>query len=157
LYNLPNQLIKIMKKYPVVHFEMPADDSKRMSEFYTKAFGWETNQLGPEMGNYVVVMTADSDKNGPLKPGSINGGFYKRSEGKQSPSFVIAVDDIREHMKIVEEAGGKIIGGSMGAGEPDDIPGVGLFVSFIDTEGNKAAMLQPTTPMSTNPEASSQE
>jgi predicted enzyme related to lactoylglutathione lyase len=29
----------------VVHFEMPAGDSKRMSEFYTKAFGWEMKRL----------------------------------------------------------------------------------------------------------------
>ena len=31
---------------PVVHFEMPAEDRKRMAEFYTKVFGWKTEQLG---------------------------------------------------------------------------------------------------------------
>ena len=36
---------------PVVHFEMPAVDSQRMSDFYSKAFGWETQMLGEEMGN----------------------------------------------------------------------------------------------------------
>jgi len=31
-----------MKKMnPVVHFEMPAKDRARVSEFYTKAFGWK--------------------------------------------------------------------------------------------------------------------
>jgi predicted enzyme related to lactoylglutathione lyase len=30
------------KMYPIVHFEMPAEDKKRMSEFYTKTFGWQT-------------------------------------------------------------------------------------------------------------------
>ena len=35
---------------PVVHFEMPADDQKRAGEFYSKAFGWQPQQLGPEMG-----------------------------------------------------------------------------------------------------------
>ena len=34
---------------PVVHFEMPAEDRKRMAEFYTRAFGWRTQMLGPEM------------------------------------------------------------------------------------------------------------
>ena len=29
------------KTNPVVHFEMPATDGKRMSEFYTNAFGWK--------------------------------------------------------------------------------------------------------------------
>jgi len=28
---------------PVVHFEMPATDRKRMAGFYSKAFGWQAN------------------------------------------------------------------------------------------------------------------
>jgi predicted enzyme related to lactoylglutathione lyase len=28
-------------------------------------------------------------------------------------------------------------------GEPMEIPGVGQYVSFIDTEGNRVSMLQP--------------
>ncbi len=52
--------------------------------------------------------------------------------------MVIAVEDIKEHMKEVEKAGGKVLG------EPWDIPGVGLYVSFIDTEGNRVSMLQPS-------------
>jgi len=45
-------------------------------------------------------------------------------------------------MKRVEEAGGKVLGGQV-TGKPDDIPGVGLYVSFIDTEGNRVGMLEP--------------
>ncbi len=132
------------KMNPVVHFEMPAVDRKRMSDFYTKVFGWETNQLGPEMGNYVVVMTAESDKKGPKRRGAINGGFYQKTDdpASQHPSIVIAVDDIREAMKKVEITGGKVLGGRV-PGEPDTIPGVGLFASFIDTEGNRVGMLEP--------------
>jgi hypothetical protein len=40
---------------PVVHFEMPAEDRKRMADFYTKVFGWKTQQLGEDMGNYVLI------------------------------------------------------------------------------------------------------
>lgn len=131
---------------PVVHFEMPYDDRERMAGFYNKAFGWKTDMMGPEMGNYVVVSTtADVDEKGaPKKPGMIGGGFYKRNPEGSAPSFVIAVKDINEAMKKVEEAGGKVIGGSKGAGIPDDIPGVGLYVSFLDTEGNRASLLQPS-------------
>lgn len=131
------------KMNPVVHFEMPAKDQKRMADFYTKTFGWDTNQLGPEMGNYVVVDTTESTKKGPKKPGAINGGFYKRTKKDQYPSVVISVDDIYEHMKKVEKMGGNVLGGSQGKGKADDIPGVGLFAAFIDTEGNRVAMLQP--------------
>ncbi len=137
---------------PVVHFEMPAEDTNRMKDFYSKTFGWNFNQLGPEMGNYVVVDTSDSDKKGPRQKGMINGGFYPRTQPDQAPSVVIAVEDIRAHMKKVEEAGGKVQGG-MKPGEPDNIPGVGLFIAFIDTEGNRVGMLQPTGEMAIPPQA----
>lgn len=144
-----------MKMNSVVHFEMPADDRKRMADFYTRTFGWQTQMLGPEMGDYVVVTTTETDEKGPKKPGAINGGFFKKTPKSQCPSLVIAVDDIREHMKKVEEAGGKILGGGHAAGEPDDIPGVGLYVSFLDTEGNRVSMLQPAPRMDVRPGSSS--
>jgi len=31
-------------------------------------------------------------------------------------------------------------------GEPMDIPGVGRYVSFTDTEGNRVSMLKPIPP-----------
>ena len=30
---------------PVVHFEMPAEDRKRMADFYTRVFGWKTEMF----------------------------------------------------------------------------------------------------------------
>lgn len=125
---------------PVVHFEMPAEDKKRMADFYTEAFGWQTKQLGAEMGEYVLVTTTESDDRSPTKPGAINGGFFQKTDDKPSqyPSVVIAVDNIKEHMKKIEEAGDKVLG------EPWDIPGVGSYVSFLDTEGNRASIIQPS-------------
>ena len=127
---------------PVVHFEMPAEDKKRMANFYTKVFDWKTQHLGEDMGNYVLATTTDSDEKGrPKNPGAINGGFFQKTDDKpaQYPSVVIAVDDIKEHIEKVEKAGGKVLG------EPWDIPGVGLYVSFFDTEGNRVTMLQPVS------------
>jgi predicted enzyme related to lactoylglutathione lyase len=126
---------------PVVHFEMPAEDRKRMADFYTKVFGWKTQMLGSEMGDYVLATTTEVGKDGrPKNPGAINGGFFSKSDDKpgQYPSVVIAVENIKEHMREVEKAGGKVLG------EPWDIPGVGLYVSFFDTEGNRVSMLQPS-------------
>lgn len=141
-----------MKMNPVVHFEMPAEDRKRMADFYTRAFGWETQQLGSEMGNYVIVTTTElGEDQFPKEPGRINGGFFTKTKDNQYPSVVIAVDDIKKAMKAVEEAGGKILGGSYAPGEPDDIPGVGLYVSFVDTEGNRVSLLQPAPRMDVRP------
>lgn len=128
------------KRNPVVHFELPAGDRDRMAEFYTKVFGWEAHKLGPEMGYYVTVSTAETDENNMVKtPGTINGGLYPKNEnmGALYPSLVIAVDNIDESAKQVTEAGGKLLG------EPSDIPGVGKFLSFEDTEGNRLSILQP--------------
>ncbi len=134
-----------MKKMnPVVHFEMPSENTDRMIEFYSGVFGWDAQKLGPDMGNYTIVKTTETEESGfPKKPGIINGGLFPKTEDNKSPSVVIAVDDIKESMKAVEKAGGKILGGSYKSGKPDDIPGVGLYCAFIDTEGNRVSMLQP--------------
>lgn len=128
---------------PVVHFEMPAEDRKRMADFYTGVFGWQTQLMGDEMGNYVTVTTTEVDEKGrPKIPGAINGGFFPKTDNMhaQYPSVVIAVDDIRESMKKLAEAGGKVLG------EPVAIPGIGSYVSFVDTEGNRVSLLQPSMP-----------
>ena len=90
---------------PVVHFEIPYDDGKRMATFYKKAFGWQTRMLGEEMGNYVLATTTEMTKTGPKKRGQINGGFYPKKPDwpAQYPSVVIAVDDIREAMRDTPE------------------------------------------------------
>jgi len=47
------------------------------------------------------------------------------------------VDNVKESTKKVIDAGGKVLG------EPMEMPGVGQYVSFIDTENNRVSMLQP--------------
>jgi predicted enzyme related to lactoylglutathione lyase len=128
------------KMNPVVHFEMPAEDRERMASFYSNVFGWQTNLMGEEMGNYVTVSTSETDEKGmPKRPGSINGGFFPKRDDMpaQYPSIVIAVDDIKESIQKVTKAKGKVLG------EPTEIPGVGIYVSFYDTEGNRVSLLQP--------------
>jgi uncharacterized protein len=127
------------KMNSVVHFEMPYDDRERMAKFYQDAFGWQTRMLGEEMGNYVIARTTESDESRPKRPGAINGGFFARKPDwpGQHPSVVIAVDDIQTAMKKVAEAGGKVLG------EPMEIPGIGQYVAFVDTEDNRVSMLQP--------------
>ena len=129
-----------MKINPVVHFEMPADDRNRMANFYATAFGWRTQMLGEDMGNYVLVTTTESKEDGtPKNPGSINGGFYPKNPelSDQYPTVVIAIDDIKKTMNDIKAAGGKLIG------EPMEIPGYGLYLSFYDTEGNRVSIMQP--------------
>ena len=124
---------------PVVHFEMPYEDSERLQRFYSEAFGWGMQSAGEEMGNYVTATTTDTDENFMVKtPGTINGGFFPKKPDwpAQHPSVVISVDDIEAAMKKVADAGGEVLG------DPMEIPGVGRDVSFMDTEGNRVSLLQ---------------
>ena len=135
---------------PVVHFEMGYFDRERMKQFYTSAFGWNLQQMGPEMGNYVLAHTTETDEQGMVKtPGTINGGFYQKTDNPLShaPSVVIAVQDIHASMQAVTAGGGTILGAMDESGsqsmEPQMIPGVGLWISIQDTEGNRVSILQP--------------
>lgn len=132
-----------MSKNPVVHFEMPTKDRKRTKEFYEKAFGWQMTQLGEEMGNYLLAGTTETDENQMVKtPGTINGGFfdYEDKQGYNAPHIVIQVEDLNKAIDDVKSAGGEVLG------EPMDIPGIGKYISFKDTEDNNVGMLQPTQP-----------
>jgi len=111
-----------------------------VSAFYGKAFGWGMQGTGPEMGDYVLATTTETGANGrPTAPGAINGGFFaNRPDGPPPyPSVVIAVGDLEQAMQSVTAAGGEVLG------EPVDIPGVGRYVSFADSEGNRVSLLQP--------------
>lgn len=138
------------KMNPVVHFEMGYNDRERMAKFYETAFGWKTRTMGPDMGNYVVAQTTDTDENHMVQTkGAINGGFYQKTADplSQAPSVVISVDNIQVAMQAVKDAGGKILGTKDQNGEhtlePQMIPGVGLWISAEDTEGNRFSILQP--------------
>jgi predicted enzyme related to lactoylglutathione lyase len=123
----------------IVHFEIEAADRERAKNFYSQAFGWQLQQMGDEMSNYVVVITGD-----PKEPGGINGGIYGTppSAAKELNAFscVVGVDNIDQAMAKVKAAGGELMGDKM------DIPGIGTFARCKDTEGNVFTMLQAIPP-----------
>lgn len=128
-----------MKSNPVVHFEMPYENSERLQKFYSEAFGWQMQQLGGDMNDYILAGTTETDENQMVKaPGTINGGFFPKSQVPQAgTSVVISVDDIHAAIKRILDAGG------IPEGEPMEIPGIGKWLVFTDTEGNRVSILQP--------------
>jgi uncharacterized protein len=120
----------------IVHFEIEATDRERAKSFYAQAFGWQMDQMGEDMGQYVVVTTGD-----PKEPGGINGGIFVSPTGSSKElnaySCVVGVDNIDQSMQKVKAAGGQLLGDKM------DIPTIGTFVRCQDTEGNIFTMLQP--------------
>jgi hypothetical protein len=63
---------------------------------------------------------------------------YKEDWPNQYPSIVIGVENLNETMQKIQAAGGSIVG------TPLNIPNFGLYVSFMDTEGNRNSLIQPS-------------
>src|SRR5687767_5148515 len=128
---------------PGVLLEIPYDDANRMIDFYQTAFGWRLQQLGAEKGRFVIATTAETDTKPGAPAGVINGGFFacKPNWPGEHPSVVIAVRDIRTSIDKVRQAGGEVLG------EPMEIPGIGLYVAFHDSEGNRCSTLEPSGEM----------
>jgi uncharacterized protein len=118
----------------VVHFEIPADDVARAKEFYSSIFGWQLQDM-PEM-DYTIVRTVEVDEQTqmPTSPGAINGGLMQRTEETPTPVVTIDVESVGEALKQVEGAGGRVV-------RPrTEIPGMGAFAYFTDTEGNTVGL-----------------
>jgi uncharacterized protein len=118
----------------VVHFEIPTDDVSRAKEFYGAVFGWDLQTM-EGMDDYTLVQTTPTDENQrPTEPGAINGGLMKRASDIPAPVITINVGSVDDSLKRVETAGGTAVRSKT------EIPGMGSFAYFKDTEGNVAGL-----------------
>jgi predicted enzyme related to lactoylglutathione lyase len=113
----------------VVHFELGVTKPERAIKFYSGVFGWTIHKYGGPMEYYLV------DTGDPKEPG-INGGLVVNKDAQPRTVNTIAVENLDEFMKKIEEAGGKIVVPKTA------IPGVGWLAYFNDTEGNIVGMHQ---------------
>ncbi len=116
----------------VMHFEIPADDTDRASEFYTKVFGWKINKWDGPI-DYWLISTEDGKSEG------INGALMLRDEQSTSVINIIDVPDIDKYINEIKDAGGEILTEKMA------VPGVGYSVYFKDTEGNTFGLMEDDT------------
>lgn len=116
----------------VVHFEIPAEDLARARSFYGSLFGWELQQMDMDDGtSYTIVRTVPvDDQQMPTEPGAINGGMVQRTAETPSPVLTVDVESVDDTLKQVEANGGSVV-------RPrSEIPGMGAFAYFKDTEDN---------------------
>jgi predicted enzyme related to lactoylglutathione lyase len=125
---------------PVTHFELPANDRKRASNFYKTTFGWMLNET-PGM-DYTIVLTANSDpQTGQSKQaGAINGGIGPKRGPLTAPVVTIHVADIEAALAKVSKNGGKVVQRKEKVGD------FGFSGYFQDTEGNTVGLWQPAGP-----------
>jgi uncharacterized protein len=126
----------------VSHFEIPADDTERARNFYSKTFGWKLDRV-PGM-DYTMVGTGAADERGrPKEPGYIGGGIGKRDANLKHPVVTIVVDEITSFEKTIEKHGGKILQKKRPIGDGS----MGWTGYFKDSEGNILGLYQrPTNP-----------
>lgn len=112
----------------VVHFEIPADDPDRATEFYSKLFGWTISKWEGPMDYWMIF-------SGNGEPG-IDGAITKREEPVTSVVNTISVPSVDEFMEKVTAHGGKVIM------PKTTVPGVGYFTYCLDTEGNMFGIIE---------------
>ena len=122
----------------VVHFEIPASDPDKLSEFYSQLFGWQINKMdmGGGFAYYMASTTETGDDGMPKTPGAINGGIYARTSETERPMNYIDVDDIDAFVKKAESLGAKVLTPKM------PIPGMGFSAQMEDPQGNYYGLYQ---------------
>lgn len=125
----------------VTHFEMPADDMDRAEEFYSTVFGWDISTSPIPGGEYtsLVTTTVDPETYAPTEPGAINGGMFPREGRLTTPIITIDVPAIDDALAQVRSAGGEVVA------EREEIPGMGAYAYFTDSEGNLMGLWESTT------------
>jgi predicted enzyme related to lactoylglutathione lyase len=121
----------------VVHFEIPYGKKDRAVNFYTRIFGWKTIDI-PDM-EYTMVWAAKTDKRHMVtEKGCINGGMFRRSKEAKTPVVVIGVRDVKETIKKVKAAGGKVV-------TPVQMIPNGRYARVADCEGNVIGLADSKT------------
>ena len=126
-----------MKKNPVVHFEIYAEDPDKLTQFYTKLFDW-TVQPMPQM-DYRLIQSVETDSKGmPTQTGGINGGLMKRPEGYGARAWInyVNVESLEASVERAQKLGATVMKGK------SPVPGMGWFAMLVDPEGNPFAMWQ---------------
>jgi len=113
-----------MSKHPVVHIEISANNLVEAGQFYSKLFGWKTEQI-PAM-NYATFAA----EGGP------GGGFNPVSADAPAGTVLVYInsDDIEADLAKVAQLGGTVLV------HKTEIPGEGWFGIFADPTGNRLAL-----------------
>ncbi|HEV2317714.1 MAG TPA: VOC family protein [Thermoplasmata archaeon] len=101
------------RKVQIEHVEFASKDPAATHRFVEKAFGIKFQDMGTEMGNYLMHGSKEGAEHTSIG--------LRRLEAKENPGTVayLTVPDIDVALKNVEGAGGKIMMGKT------EIPGMG--------------------------------
>ena len=114
-----------MAKHPIVHLDIPADDTGAAAQFYADVFDWEPVHMAEV--NYWMFRAEGGPGGGFVNPGpSGSGPDYKIGDVR----VYIDTDDIEASLSAIEAHGGKRLGPTVDMG-PN-----GAYTFFADPAGN---------------------
>ena len=126
-----------MNHHGVVHFDIPATDPEKLSQFYTQLFGWKIEKMQMGDTEYWVTNTVPVGEDFmPAVPGAINGGIYKRQEAQQGPVNYVNVESVDEYVNKARGLGAKVLMGKM------PVPQMGWYALLQDPDGNPFGVWQ---------------
>ena len=110
----------------ITHIDIPVDDMKRATKFYSEAFGWSIASP-PGFDDYPMWRA----------PNQISGGgFGQRGGDLQVPRSYVEVDSIDDTLARVTQLGGKVVQ------EKSQISPTSWWAAFEDTEGNQLGLYE---------------
>ncbi len=113
----------------IIWFEIPVDDAKRASKFYSSLFGWKINAM-PHMKDYWHIDTGGHDE-------TPDGGLIPRMCPEHTITNYIYVPSVTKAMAKVKKLGGSVC-------KPKTaVPGMGYLAICQDTEKNTFALWEP--------------
>lgn len=122
-----------MSARTIVHFEIPANDTARLSKFYADVFRWKFQKTEMEDMDYWTISTGPRGK-------SIGGGMYKRSGPEDVPRNFIGVKGIDKYIAAFKAAGGREVV------PKTEVPNMGLSFIGADPENNLIALWEAKMP-----------
>ena len=112
-----------------IHFEIPAVDTQRAIDFYSRVFGWKFHKWEGPTDYWLITTGPDSE------PG-INGGLLPRRDPAQPCVNTVGVDNLDLALQAVTGNGGSVALPKMA------VPGVGWLAYCKDPDGNMIGMMQ---------------
>ncbi|MFN0253874.1 MAG: VOC family protein [Kofleriaceae bacterium] len=118
---------------PFVHAELSVDDVAAAKKFYKTLFDWKLSDLGPDMGNYVMVDVGSKTS---------GGGITAKMSPSQPSGWLsyVEVASVKTTIAKAQKAGAQIV-------VPyQEVGGMGAFGVFIDPQGAALGVWEKAKP-----------
>ncbi len=121
----------VPREHTLVHFEIPASDPAKISNFYNQLFGWKFNKYEGAGMDYWLISHKEA-----TSPDDTLGGLFKRNTPTEGFVNYFSTRNIDESLRKAEALGAKV------AMPKQEIPQVGWFAVLHDPDGNVFALFQ---------------